>query len=97
MTAMPISPDDIPIRSRVGRVIRTSPLTGKSVVLDEDDAVAVIVHFWPWIEASVREQVAQEIEAEAEKTADENPDAGLYLAARIARDGSKPATEETRR
>lgn len=53
-----VDPDDIPIRDRIGRLTRTSALTGNPVVISEDDAVAVLTHHWPWIEAHIREQVA---------------------------------------
>ncbi|WP_282203941.1 hypothetical protein [Kitasatospora fiedleri] len=86
---MPKSPLDIPIRDRIGLLIRDLPGTDRQSVISEDDAAHVIAHYWPEIERHIREQVARDLLAvDPADWALAGQHAGQH-AARIARNGPK--------
>jgi hypothetical protein len=98
-----VTPDDIP--TAVTELTHTAPPIDKNhngapLHLSQGRTVALLAHFWPAIEAHIREQVAQEIEAAMARNLAEYPDIpamrarrlGLHHAARIARaDSDLPA------
>jgi hypothetical protein len=82
-----VTPDDIPVS--VTRLIYTDPA---GCVLSQNQAAVMFTHYWPAIEQHIREQIAQEIDAAADRVFSEyTEDAmkarglGLRAAARIAR------------
>lgn len=86
-------PDDLPVS--VTDLIYRAPFPER---LSQNDVKALIVHFWPSIEQHVREQVAAEIEAAADRVFAEHDETamkarglGLRAGARIAR-GINPNT-----
>lgn len=86
-----ITPDDVP--TSVTQLMDTAPPAAIPWGgMTRNQCAALIAHFWPAIEQHIREQVAQELFAEAEKTASDDTDptakarsAGLYIGAQIAR------------
>lgn len=93
-----MDPDDIP--TEITKLADTSPYYLKSATVP-----VILAHFWLAIEAHIREQVAQEIEAAIDRNRAEYSHIeamrarrlGLRQAARIARsetwDGSAPAPD----
>lgn len=56
----PMDPDDVP--TEITKLVYTLPLS-TSQAFSQNQAAALLAHFWPAIEKHVREQVAAEIEA----------------------------------
>ncbi|MFJ6215056.1 hypothetical protein ACIQGZ_17225 [Streptomyces sp. NPDC092296] len=61
---MSMTGDDIP--TEITKLVYTSPWVGnpatRAMKLSQNDAAAQLAHYWPAIEAHIREQVATEIE-----------------------------------
>jgi hypothetical protein len=83
-----VNPDDIP--TEITKLVYTLPFD-TSKAYSQDQAADLLAHFWPAIEERIREQVADEIGAAAEKLIGHEEPAmtarclGLRAAARIAR------------
>lgn len=83
-----MNPTDIPTKLMDTAPPAAIPWGG----MTRNQCAELLAHFWPAIEQHIRGQIAQELFAEAEKTASEDTDpgakarrAGLYIGAQIAR------------
>lgn len=86
-----MNPNDIP--TEITRLVYDDPVHRGPRAISQNDIARVLAHYWPAIQKHIREQIAQEIDAAADRCFAEYPHEqnmvsrgiGQRAAARIAR------------